>query len=100
MLEFIILSEPEQSSTWGNLSADKAMNQNYDLFNYSRTCQGVGQYWTAKFDRSRRVNEVKILNRSDALGERLANAHVTISGKDFGFLPSETFTGEWYVLKS
>lgn len=46
------------------------------------------------------MNEVKILNRQDALGERLANAHVTIDGKDFGFLPSETATGEWYVLKS
>jgi len=25
---------------------------------------------------------------------------VTIGGKDFGFLPNETTTGEWYVLKS
>ena len=47
----------------GQYSADKAINGDLDMFSFSHTQQGEGQYWCATFDGfPKRVYEVRILN--------------------------------------
>jgi hypothetical protein len=53
----------------------------------------VGEYWIAKFPSSSHITKVKILNRKDACGDRLANTKVYVGGKYFGTLPEETKSG-------
>ena len=45
------------------------------------------------------VTMVKIKNRSDCCGERLAKTLVKIGGQQCGKTPSNTKTGQWIVVK-
>lgn len=45
------------------------------------------------------VTMVKIKNRSDCCGERLAQTSVKIGGKQCGKTPKKTKNGEWIVVK-
>ena len=38
------------------------------------------------------------MNRKDACGDRLALSKIYIGGKEFGSLPEETKSGQWYVI--
>ena len=79
------------------MTADKAINKDHDQF--SHTKRGIGEYWTASFNGVYNVTEVRILNRLDNCGERLANALVQVDDQEFGTLPVETQEGKWYVVK-
>ena len=86
------MKEPGQSTTWNKRSsAEFAVDG--DPKTFSRTKQGVGEYWIAKFPSSSHITKVKILNRKDACGDRLANTKVYVGGKYFGTLPEETKSG-------
>jgi hypothetical protein len=46
-----------------------------------------------------RVTEVKILNRKDCCGDRLASSRIEVDGKLCGTLPSKTENGKWYSVQ-
>ena len=82
-----------QSTTWGvleetYLSADKAINGIYDVYNFAMTRADRDQWWTAKFRGGpKSVREVRILSRCDPYDEGMAGATIEIDDKYFGTLP-------------
>ena len=91
----IQLTNPQLSSTYphmhgGNmLSAEKAINGNLHPQNFCHTGKAqAGEYWQAEFANGQnRIHQVKIVNRKDGCGERLALAKIEIGGVYFGSLP-------------
>ena len=47
-----------------------------------------------------KVYKVKILNRLDGCGERLAGCKIEIDEQHFGDLPNVTEAGKWYTIKN
>jgi len=64
------------------LSAEKAINGTLHIHNFSHTANAqAGEYWQADFaNGTQTVYEVRILNRQDGCGERLALANIEIDG--------------------
>ena len=85
------------STVWGihkgvHVTADKVLNGDVDQF--CSTKRGVGQFWQADFGGlTKKVTEVKILNRSDEQGDHLANAAIQIDEEFFGAVPKLTVEG-------
>jgi hypothetical protein len=65
---------------------------------FTHTNAGVGQWWKAKFDRKYWVSTVKILNRRDCCGARLAGTKVFIGDNECGQVESGTSNGKWYTV--
>jgi len=78
------------------LTADKAISGNLSIYNFCHDQRGkAGEFWSADFaEESVKVHEVRILNRQDGCGERLAEAKIEIDGVYFGSLPKDTITGK------
>jgi hypothetical protein len=45
------------------------------------------------------VHRVRVKNRVDCCGERLAATKITIGNEECGSLPTSTSTGQWYEVK-
>lgn len=65
----------------GNYGASKALENGNTT---AITKQGVGNWWKASFKGSFMVYGVKVMNRFDCCGERLASTMVTIGGQECG----------------
>lgn len=72
----------EQSSTFSEGSADKAIDGNRDgIFSNSsvtHTGNGGDEWWTVKFDKANEIGSIHIWNRADCCGDRLSGAVVEI----------------------
>lgn len=56
-------------------------------------------WWRAKFGGKRyRVTVVRIRNRKDCCGQRLARTRVEIGGELCGTLPGKTRNNQWYTI--
>jgi hypothetical protein len=65
----------------------------------SITAKGVGNWWKAQFEGgSRLVERVRVKNRHDCCGGRIAGTKVTISGQFCATLPSAG-NGAWIDVK-
>ena len=51
---------------------------------------GGGEHW---------ITDVRIRNRRDCCGNRLASTKVMVGNKQCGSLPSRTQNGKWYTVK-
>lgn len=59
---------------------------------------GRGHWWSADFDTTRSVTEVRILNRRDCCGERLGGSTVYIDDVLCGTIPGSTSTASTYTV--
>ena len=86
-----------QSSLYSN--AYPAKNAVNGKGKFAHTNAGVGQWWKAEFMQEIDFTKIRIKNRSDCCGERLAKTKVMISGKLCGSIQNKTETGKWYEVK-
>jgi hypothetical protein len=56
-------------------------------------------FWKAQFGGSYYVDRVRIRNRRDCCGARLADVAVFIGGKECGKVEKGTSNGKWYTVK-
>lgn len=62
------------------------------------TPMGVGQAWTGFFKGPSTVYQVRVLNRGDCCGERLAGTEVFIGTQKCGKITGTPATGKWYTV--
>jgi hypothetical protein len=56
-------------------------------------------YWRSQFGRDYWVDRVRIRNRRDCCGSRLAGTEVFIGGEKCGKVEAGTSNGKWYTVK-
>ena len=94
----LTLINASQSSDWccawrsNMLTADQALTDDVSIM--SHTKPGRGHWWMAAFEAgTQNVSEVRITNRADCCGDRLAGYEVWIGDKKCGVLPDSTAKG-------
>jgi poly(beta-D-mannuronate) lyase len=60
---------------------------------FSHTNKGVGQWWEVQFNHRYWVGKVRILNRKNCCGQRLARTKVFVNNQYCGQLPGRTGNG-------
>lgn len=65
----------------------------------THTKKGIGMWWKVVFPKNHNIQRIKIRNRIDCCGERLAGSMVFVSEQLCGQLPNRTLNGEWYELQ-
>lgn len=60
---------------------------------FTHTNRGVGMYWKSEFGRDYWIDRVRIRNRRDCCGDRLANTAVFIGDKECGKIETGTANG-------
>jgi hypothetical protein len=60
---------------------------------------GVGRWWRASFGQNYWIDRVRIRNRRDCCGQRLAGTEVRIGGEVCGKVEAGTSNGKWYEVK-
>jgi hypothetical protein len=91
-------SSARQSTNYGN-NQFPATNAFRGGSKFTHTNAGVGQWWEVKFDREYWVDRVRILNRRDCCGGRLARTKVFIGDELCGQVEPGTSNGRWYTVK-
>jgi hypothetical protein len=66
---------------------------------FTHTNRGVGMWWQAFFRGQSWVYQVKIKNRADCCGGRLARTKVMIGSQVCGHVQNGTRNGAWYTVK-
>jgi hypothetical protein len=66
---------------------------------FTHTNKGVGRWWRGEFGGMYHIAMVKIRNRKDCCGQRLAKTKVFIGTQLCGQLPDKTQNGKWYVVQ-
>jgi len=86
-------------SSYGNNSypCTNAFDQSGRKFTH--TNRGVGMFWRSQFGRDYWVDRVRIRNRRDCCGSRLAGTEVFIGGEKCGKVEAGTSNGKWYTVK-
>jgi len=87
-----------QSSPYGD-NAYPAANAVDGSDKFTHTNQGVGMWWKAQFAEEYNFTKIRIRNRVDCCGARLAKTKVMVSGQLCGTLPDVTADGEWFEVK-
>jgi len=60
----------------------------------------VGAYWRASFvGGAALIERVRVKNRHDCCGERLADTRITIGGLECGKIQANTKTNQWYEVR-
>jgi len=103
-LTAIPLTNAKMSSTWcckhlqqAKLSAEFAIDGKKDTM--AHTAGGRGHWWSADFkEGTREVTKVKITNRQDCCGDRLAKTRVYIDDVLCGQVPDTTKTGDAHEI--
>jgi len=95
----IRLSGASQSSPYGN-NRFPAINAINGSGKFTHTNKGVGMWWKASFGGSQyTVYSVRIRNRKDCCGQRLAMTKVMIGSQLCGQTPAKTTNGAWYTVQ-
>jgi len=66
---------------------------------FTHTNRGVGMFWKAQFIHEFWVDRVRIRNRRDCCGARLAGTEVFIGNESCGKVEAGTRNGQWYTVK-
>jgi hypothetical protein len=85
----------KQSTNYGNNSYP-ASNAWSNGPKFTHTNSGVGQWWEVGFDNEYYIGKVRILNRRDCCGERLAGTKVMVGDQLCGTVQGGTKNGQWY----
>merc|ERR1711957_1015435 len=86
-----------QASPYGN-NAFPATNAVNGSNKFTHTNRGKGMWWKAQFGEQYNFTKIRIRNRINCCGQRLAKTQVFISGKLCGSLPTSTQNGKWYEV--
>jgi integrin beta 3 len=92
------LSKCQQASPYGNNSYP-CTNAFSGGSKFTHTNKGVGMWWRAQFGQEYWIDRVRILNRKDCCGGRLAGTEVFVGGEKCGKVESGTRNGQWYTVK-
>jgi len=95
----IQLTKCAQSSPYGNNSYPCTNAFDASGSKFTHTNRGVGMWWRAQFGREYWVDRVRIRNRRDCCGARLAGTEVFIGGESCGKVEAGTRNGQWYTVK-
>jgi hypothetical protein len=95
----IQLTKCSQSSPYGNNSYPCTNAFNTSGNKFTHTNRGVGMWWRAQFGQAYWVDRVRIRNRKDCCGNRLAGTDVFIGTKKCGRVEAGTKNGQWYTVK-
>jgi poly(beta-D-mannuronate) lyase len=87
-----------QSTNYGNNSYP-ASNAWSNGSKFTHTNSGVGQWWEVKFNDEYLIGKVKILNRRDCCGGRLARTKVFVDNQVCGEVQNGTRNGTWYEVR-
>jgi hypothetical protein len=80
------------------LTADKALDDDANTF--AHTEMGRGHWWMAAFTNGKAsVSEVRITNRADCCGDRLAGTEVWVGDRKCGVVPNGTTNGTVYTVQ-
>jgi hypothetical protein len=86
------MSSVRQSTNYGN-NRFPASNGFSNGARFSHTNRGVGQWWEVQFNQQYYVDRVKILNRRDCCGGRLARTKVFVDNQVCGEVQNGTRNG-------
>jgi len=92
----------KQSTEYGNkqFPCENAYGGKGKHYKFSHTKGGAKGWWEGSWGNQYfLVTEVKILNRKDCCGDRLASSKVEVDGELCGTLPASTQNGKWYTVK-
>jgi hypothetical protein len=89
----------EQASPYSNNAYPCANAFHPSGTKFSLTNRGVGMWWRANFGKNYWVDRVRIKNRHNCCGDRLAGTMVLIGGKECGKVEAGTTKGKWYTVK-
>jgi len=90
--------QPHQCSQSGNYNGGQfpASNGLSTENNFSHTNEGLGEYWKVNFNQEYLFTRVRVRNRFDQCGQRIANTHVMIDDKFVGAFPGSCVDNEWF----
>jgi hypothetical protein len=88
----------KQSTNYGN-NAYPASNAWSNGSKFTHTNAGVDQWWEVRFNRGYWIDRVRVRNRSDCCGGRLAGTKVMVDNQLCGQVPGGTKNGQWYTVK-
>jgi hypothetical protein len=93
----VSFSGATQSSPYANnrFPASNAINGSGK---FTHTNKGVGMWWSVRFRGTYNINRIRIRNRRDCCGGRLAGTRVLVDGKECGRMPGRTQNGRWYEV--
>jgi hypothetical protein len=93
------LKGASQSSPYGNNAypATNAFDRSGRKFTH--TNKGVGMWWKADFGGDYQISLVKIRNRKDCCGNRLAGSKIFIGNTQCGTIENGTKKNQWYQVK-
>jgi len=91
----MVKGSAKQSTNYGNNSYP-ASNAWSNGPKFTHTNAGVGQWWEVGFDNEYYIGKVRILNRRDCCGGRLAGTKVMVGNQLCGTVQGGTKNGQWY----
>lgn len=95
----IQLTKCSQASPYGNNSYPCTNAFNTSGTKFTHTNRGVGMWWKAQFGQAYWIDRVRIRNRKDCCGSRLAGTEVFIGDEKCGKVEAGTKNGGWYTVK-
>jgi hypothetical protein len=66
---------------------------------FTHTNKGVNQWWRGRMRHAYRITRIRIRNRRDCCGQRLARTKVLVDGRECGRMPGRTANGRWYEVR-
>jgi hypothetical protein len=91
------LTGVSQASPYGN-NKYPASNAFTNGAKFTHTNKGVGMWWRANFGQDETIFKVRIRNRVNCCGGRLAKTDVFIGNTKCGQVQSGTSNGKWYTV--
>jgi hypothetical protein len=93
------MSSVRQSGNYagGKYPAKNALDGNPNTFTVSDI--QVGGWWEVQFTQPYLIDRVRVLNRKDCCGDRLAGTMVFVDNTMCNSVQGDTRNGQWYTVK-